>query len=287
MEETLNILIPYGYIEPTADDVKKAKAYVLKRQSTARSLSSLVDALLSDAAEAITRLCYQYNVNPKDFQIASRYNKELFEKIAQVLDDLEEEILDLVLDYSTRCTDDKDRKSALWAWILLLGRGNRNLRQTLEDRLKAFSKDMEAMIVATKLAKYDLNKALTRIKSNLHTVYTMPEMKPAFANAPLFKAENIRTRGVKHGNAGNSNSESNNINRFSVITLQMSWMRNLWTDYKEDGALGFYVMRGSTYPCSLCDSKVGFHRIDEEDAFPPFHGSCQCIAIPLYMSETI
>lgn len=287
MAETLNILIPYGYAEPTLDDVKKAKNYVLKRESAARSLSSLIDALMKDAAAEITKLCFKYNISPKDFQIASSYNKELFEQVAEILDNLEEEILDLVLDYSTKCAKDEDRKSTLWAWILLLGRDNKNLRQTLETRLRAFSRDIEAMIVATKLAKYDVNKAVTRIKSNLHTVYVMPEMKPAFANASLFKAENIRSKGVKHGYFGNSNSESNNIDRFAVTTLLMAWMRNLWTEYTENGAKGYFVLRGSNYPCDLCDSRRGFHLIDDTESFPPQHPSCVCYAIPLYLKEVL
>lgn len=288
MAETLNILIPYGYVEPTSDDVNKAKNYVLKRESAARSLSSLIDALMKDAAAEITKLCFKYNISPKDFQIASSYNKELFEQVAEILDNLEEEILDLVLDYSTKCAKDEDRKSTLWAWILLLGHDNRNLRQTLEDRLKTFSRDIEAMIVATKLAKYDVNKAVTRIKSNLHTVYVMPEMKPAFANASLFKAENIRSKGVKHGNFGNSNSESNNIDRFAVTTLQMAWMRNQAMDFKESGAVGYLQLRGSSYPCSICDGETGFHsNIDEIYSKPLPHPHCVCYRVPVYNEELL
>lgn len=286
MEEALNIPIPYGYEPPTEADVRTGKNYVLKRESAARGLSSLIDALLKDAAEKITTLCYQYNVDPKDFQISSKYNEKLFEQIAQILDNLEEEILDLVLDYSTRCTDSEKRKGALLPWILLLGKNNRNLKQTLEKRLLAFSRDIEAAIVVARLTKLDVTKAITSIKSNLHTIYNMPGMTAAFANSSLFKAVNIRNKGVKQGNVGSSNSEANNIIRFAKTTLQMAWMRNKYLNYEEKGAAGYIVLRGSNYPCALCDSRTGFHLIDDTESFPPQHAHCVCYTVPIFRTKS-
>jgi hypothetical protein len=285
MEEALNILIPYGYEPPTEADVRTGKNYVLRREQNARGLSSLIDALLKDSAEEITRLCYQYNVDPKDFLISSKYDEKLFEQIAQILDNLEDEILDIVLEYSMRCTESENRKSALLPWILMLGRGNRNLRQTLEKRLLSFSRDLEAMIVAVRLAKYDMAKAITRIKSNLHAVYVMPEMLAAFKQASKLKATYIKTKGVKHGNVGSSNSEANNIERFAKTTLQMAWMRNQRLNYEEKGAEGYAVLRGSSYPCDLCDSKVGWHPITDTESFPPQHPSCVCYTVPIFKTE--
>ena len=285
MIETLSIIIPEGYNPPTQSDVSAGKNYILRRESAARGLSSLIDGLLKDAAEKITRLCYQYNIDPRTFQIAASYNQELFNKIAVILDELEDDILDLVTDYSLRCTESEKRKTAILPWLLLLGRGNKNLRQTLEKRLFMFSRDLEAMIVAQKNAQNDATKAITRIKSNLHTAYVMPEMLPAFANASLFKARYIRSKGVKHGNVGSSNSEANNIIRFAKTTLQMAWMRNLRMNYEQKGADGYIVARQSSWDCPLCDSFVGFHPIEDTESFPPFHPNCVCIAIPIFKTK--
>lgn len=285
MIETLSIIIPEGYDPPKQSDVSAAKNYVLRRESAARGLSSLIDALLKDAAEKITRLCYQYNVDPRTFQIAYSYNEELFKQIAAILDELEDEILDLVTEYSLRCTESEKRKNALLPWLLLLGRGNRNLRQTLENRLFMFSRDLEAMIVAQRLVKNDVTKAITRIKSNLHAAYVMPEMRAAFSNSSLFMARYIRSKGVKKGNVGSSNSEANNIIRYARTTLQMSWMRNLWMNYEQRGSDGYIVIRQSNWDCPLCDSFVGFHPIEDTESFPPQHPACVCLAIPIFKSK--
>ena len=282
MADTIKIQLDDAFLPVTDEQVKEGKAFVLKRERAATALATLVDALLVTAAADITQICYRYGVEPKDFQLSSRYNEKMFEEVAQVLDELEDEILDYISVYSTKCTKDNDEKKLLLLWILALGKNNMGLRKSLEQRLRVFSRDVEAMIVAAKLAKMDASKAVTTIRSYIHTAYQMPGMASAFKNASLFKAEYIRTRGVKQGNVGSSNSEANNILRFARTTLQMGWMRWLREEYDREGAIGFYVLRGSTYPCSLCDSKVGFHTIGDVESFPPYHSSCCCWTVPVF-----
>lgn len=281
MAEPIEIYLPYGYEPITESDIQTGKNYVLRREQAVRGLSCLIDALLKDATEKIVTLCYQYNVNPEEFLMNARYNEHLFELISDILDELEEEILDLVLDYSTRCTDSEKKKKNLLPWVLLLGRDKRNLTQTLEKRLRAFVKDLEAVVVASKLAGFDVIKAVTNARSNLYALYVTKEMQNAFKKAPKVMADNIKTRGVKHGNVGNSNSEANNIIRFATTTVQMTWMHEQQENYKGKGAAGFYVLRGSSYPCDICQSRVGFHLMTDTDSFPPFHPHCVCFTVPV------
>ena len=282
MADNIKIQLQDIYETVTTSDVNKAKKYVLRREQAANALAMLVDALLDDAAGEITRICYKYSVNPTAFTISSSYNEKMMEEVAEVMDKLEEDILDLIGDYSTICTTDKEKKRLLLLWVLALGRNNQGLQQTIHQRLRMFLRDLEAMIAAAKTAKFDVTKAVTIIKGNIRTAYQMPGMQQAFANASLYEAEYIRSRGVKHGYRGSSNSEANNIGRMAKTTLQMAWMHQQRQNYEDQGAAGFYVLRGSTYPCTLCDSKCGFHQIDEVDAYPPFHSSCCCLAIPVF-----
>lgn len=285
MADTIKIQLQDIYKPVTEQQVSSAKKYVLRREQAANALSLLVDILLEDAAGEITRICYKYGVNPTAFTISSSYNEKMMEEVAEVMDKLEEDILDLIGDYSTICTTDKEKKRLLLLWILALGKNNQGLRQTVHQRLRMFLKDMEAMIAAAKTAKFNAIKAMTIIKGNIHTAYQMPGMIAAFYNASLYEAEYIRSRGVKHGYRGSSNSEANNIGRMAKTTLQMAWMYQQRQNYEEQGAVGFYVLRGSTYPCELCDSKVGFHQIDEIDAFPLYHANCCCVAVPIFEKD--
>lgn len=285
MAEDISIQLLDIYQPVSNEDIQAGKNYILRRESAANGLASLVDSLLADAAAKITQIAYKYGVDAKNFLLDPSYNEQMFAEISQVLDELEDEILDLTESYSLKCTKDEKKKLWLLPWLLALGRGNKGLRRTLEDRLWIFSRDLEAMIAVAANAKMSQTKAVSVIRSNIHTAYNMPGMQSAFANASLFKAQYIRTRGVKKGKRGNSNSEANNIIRFAKTTLQMAWMHYHHKLYEEQGAAAFGVQRGSTYPCSLCDSHVGIWEISQIEHYPPFHSACCCWTFPVFLKE--
>ena len=285
MAEDISIQLLDIYQPITEEQIRSGKNYILRRESASNGLASLVDALLADAAAEIARIAYRYGIDPQRFMLSPEYNEQMFNEISRVLDELEDEILDLTESYSLKCTKDEKKKLWLLPWLLALGRGSKGLRRTLEDRLWVFSRDLEAMIAAAANAKISQERAVSVIRSNIHTAYVMPGMQSAFANAPLFKAQYIRTRGVKKGKRGQSNSEANNIIRFAKTTLQMSWMHYHHRLYEEQGAVGYYVLRGSTYPCDLCDSMTGFHLIEDTEGYPPFHAHCQCYTVPVFTAD--
>ena len=275
------------YRLPTTEDITAAKQFVLRRNEVARLLEERIDEVLKDAEERIMTICYKYDVEPTEFEISSRYNEQMMNEISEVMDETEEEIFRLVQEYSTRVTTDKDRISKLLAWMLLLGRKNRNLQQTLDNYLYKFMKDIEAAVAALKFANVPLAQAITKAKTHLHTIYVMPEVQQAFKQAESFTATYIRSRGVVKGNVGLSNNGSTNVTNMAKTTLQMVWMRSQVMDYKEQGVAGIYVLRGSSYPCSPCDDNCGFHPIEESYGVLPVHPSCCCYAIPVFTKEQI
>ena len=270
------------YQAPSQQDIDAAKQFILQREENARMLEDKIDELLADAAEKIVIICYRYDVDPQKLYIASGFNEQMMNEIAEVMDELEEEILALMQEYATRSTKDRDRINVLLLWMASLGRGNRNLRDTLEGYLYKFMKDLEAAIAALRFADATMADAVTKVKTNLHTIYTMPEVMAAFKNASEFAATYIQSRGVQKGGVGLSNNGSTNVTNMARLTLQMVWMRSRRLEMEEDGAAGFYVLRGSNYPCDYCDSKVGFHPMTDIDYFPPFHGHCCCYVVPIF-----
>ena len=282
MNDNISIQLLDIYRPLSDDDISKGKRFVIKRESASNGLASLVDALMSDAAAEMVQIAYKYGINPENFQMSPQYNEQMFKEMSQILDELEDGILDLMEDYSLRCTKDDNKKKWLLLWILALGRSGKGLRRSLEDRLWMLSRDMEAMIAAAMTAKMDVARAVSAIRSNIHTAYQMPGMKEAFAHSSLYKAQYIRTHGVKKGNRGSSNSEANNIIRFAKTTVQMAWMHYHHRLYEEQGAAGYYVLRGSTFPCDLCDSMTGFHPIDDVDGYPMYHAHCMCFTVPVF-----
>ena len=270
------------YQAPSQQDIDAAKQFILQREENARMLDDKIDELLADAAENIVIICYRYDVDPQKLYIASGFNEQMMNEITEVMDELEEEILAMMQEYATRSTKDRDRINALLLWMASLGRGNRNLRDTLDGYLYKFMKDLEAAIAALRFADATMVDAVTKVKTNLHTIYTMPEVMAAFKNASEFAATYIQSRGVQKGGVGLSNNGSTNVTNMARLTLQMVWMRSRRLEMEEDGAAGFYVLRGSNYPCDYCDSNVGFHPMTDIDYFPPFHGHCCCYVVPIF-----
>lgn len=280
--EDIQIQLLDTYQPITEEDIRTGKNFVLRREMAANGLASLIDALMADAAARMVQIAYKYGIDPENFQMSPQYNEQMFREMSQILDELEDEIFDLIESYSTRCTKDEDKKKMLLLWILSLGKNGKGLRRSLEDRLWMLSRDIEAMIAAAMTAKMDVTRAISTIRSNLHTSYQMPGMQAAFARASLYKAQYIRTHGVKKGNRGSSNSESNNIIRFAKTTVQMAWMRYHHRLYEEQGAAGYMCFRGSTFPCSECDDICGIFIPMERGMVLPVHANCCCYAVPVF-----
>lgn len=283
MAETITIKLDVEkYFSPTQDDIQTAKAFVRLRNDYASLLGDRIDDILQDAEERIITICYKYNVEPTEFEISENYNKQMMEEIGNVMDEIEDEILDLIYEYSTRCTNDKERINLLTAWMALLGRGNRNLKTTLHGYLYKTLRDWESAIAALRFADVPLSSAVTKGKTFMHSIYTMPEVISAFKRAEDFNATYIRKRGVQEGAVGISNNGSTNVVNMAKTTLQMAWMRNLVLDYEESGAAGIYILRGSNFPCTLCDDVCGFHSVNDAQGILPVHPHCCCYAIPIY-----
>lgn len=281
MADSINIVLPQGYETPTEDDISKAKRWTLLRNENAARLSSLIESRLQDAIRELTKIGYKYNCKPEDFQFSQDEN--LREEVADIMNNLEDDIMELVEEYSLNESDDEERRNNLLPWLLALHSKNTDsLSETLHERLTQFLFDTEAQIAAMKLSKYSQSKAITRCLSTMHSVYIAPEVIAAFKKKSA--ARYLKTRGVHEGNQGLSSSGAVNVENFGEMTAQMTWMQSLRYNYIEEGADGFYVLRGSNYPCDICDSHVGFHKIEETEHFPLFHGHCCCVAIPIFLT---
>lgn len=285
------------YRYPAQKEVDDAKKFILRRENYAQILDSRVDAILTDTAGKIAQICLKYNIPAKDFTMTS--NQQMFQEVSDVMDEAEEKIMSLIEDFSTRVTDDNGKKKLILLWIASLGRNNMNLQQTLDGYMYRYLYDLEAIIAAYKLkmednAKLTSASVVSQIKASQHSIYTNPVVVSAMSakNISQMQAKYIRTHGNHKGDGvplsyiGASNSNANNVINMAKLTMRMAWSRNLVIDYTSDKEIvGYYVARGSSYPCDYCQSYVGFHPISDADALPPRHNSCQCFVIPIYNKE--
>lgn len=271
-------------IEPTADDIQSAKEYVRLRNDYSNILGDRISDILSDLAAQIVTICYKYNVDPKRFTISEKYNKQMMREISAIMDDAENEIYDLILDFSAANATDEESKNALLAWLVLLGKGKNNLRDTLHGYLFKFMKDLEAAIAAMRYMGVSLADAITKIRTYLFNIYMMPEVLTAMRNRGEFAATYIFLGGVQPGSVGISNNGSKNVVNMGKITMQMGWMRWQGMDFQNRGAIGYMQYRGSNFHCDICDSETGFHPdINEIFTKSMPHPHCMCFRVPLFL----
>lgn len=282
MDDTINILIPFGYISPTDKDVTKGKKWTKLRNDNAAMLAYLLEELMHEYARKLTQIGYKYNCPPYEFQFSQ--DEKLREEAAKLMEEMEEKVLELIEEYSLNATADKKLRASVLPWLLALHAKNTdNLKETIHERVKQFLYDTEAQIAAMKFARYDLTKATSRILSTLHSVYSAPEVIAAFRKTS--SAKYIITKGSHKGNVGLSSSGAVNVENLGRNTAAQAWSYIQFEEAREEGADGFVVLRGSTYNCSYCDSKCGFHTIDQDEFRPPFHARCQCYVVFIKKEE--
>ncbi len=277
------------YQEPTQEDFDEAKAYIRQRNNYASLLESLIMDILRDAAREITEICYKYNISAEEFTMQA--NSQMYEEVKAVMDRIFDEIMSLIQNYSSMAATADDDRTAIVDYIMGLGRQNRDLNDTLEEYLWRFLYDLEALIASMKLAEYNVTDASTRIVGALTSVYTTPEVKAAYA-VPGMAAMYIRSKGIHydrgtmHPSVGLSNNGAVNVTNMAKITLAMAWNKYQALDFEGKGAIGYYQLRGSNYPCKSCDDEVGFHRgIADINNKPLVHPHCCCFRIPIFEKE--
>lgn len=276
MADTLNILVPYGFESPTEDEIKAAKKWTLLRNSNAAYLSSLIEALLRDAVAELTKIGYRYNCKPEEFQFSQ--NKELRSEVAQLMEELEDRIYELIEEYSLNATEDKKRRNNILPWLLALhSKNTKSLKGTLRKRLQQFLFDTEAQIAAMRLAKHTQANAISRIRATMHAVYTTPEVLAAYRHKSA--ARYIKSRGVHEGNVGLSSSGAVNVENFGSMTATMAWSHIQYEEAKAEGKAGYYCFRGSNYPCQMCDDVCSVFHLIEDGMVLPVHGHCCCYAV--------
>ena len=260
----------------TDEMIRDSKEWTIRRNENAAYLSGLVTILLQQALRKLFEIGYKYNCTPNQFKFSQ--NTQLREEVAQVMEELEDDIMELVEQYSLNETDDNKRRSTLLPWLLALSsKGSRDLKSTLHERLRQFLYDTEAQVAAMKFAKYDLTKATSRALTTMHTVYAAPEMQAAYKqkSASMY----INSNGIHYGNVGLSSSGAINVESFAYQTATLGWEKVRFEKNKEEEKDGYIVRRGSSYDCQVCDEICAvFHPI-EEGMVLPVHNRCCCIAI--------
>lgn len=251
--------------QPTEADIEAAKAYLRQRLECEHAMTTLLENAMKEAAEKIVDICYSAGVNPQSFRYSDLPVRVQFD-IDEVIQRLQEAIDDYFL--TLAIADHEENRDRILPFIL-----GENHGMTFAERLENYCgkyRDELMVLVGAGLFLGIAKSALVKsIGENL---------KHPYANQLL--ADGIEVP-LTYGR-GKSNSMFTALSGLTKYGIESAWMQHWELKTEADGAIGWIVQRGSSYPCPQCDDNCGFHSIDEGTQLPQ-HLSCCCFAVPIYI----
>jgi len=153
----------------------------------------------------------------------------------------------------------------------------------MEDRINLYTTQFRNEIEAYIAIGISKGMNQTQIYNYYLTWLKNPFASPLFLEALRkqgYKADAINNNRTKQKNK--YKSAHNNLVRLQQDSIMRAYnhaVNSLWLG--NQNIVGWYTVRGSSYPCAICDDNVGvFHPKDE--FFYGWHPRCVCLMLPLY-----
>ena len=142
--------------------------------------------------------------------------------------------------------------------------------------LSSFAEDIVKMIKAGAILGYSDDKRLSAVRTGYKNPYTASIITKA-------QSKDINIANPSYGR-GFYRSSYQNIMRNVRHTIALAWGRAEQEYGEKNGAIGFRVFRGSSYPCAICDDECAYvHKVGE--MVVPVHVNCRCYIVFIYENE--
>ena len=140
--------------------------------------------------------------------------------------------------------------------------------QRNSEYLSDFAEDIVKLVKAGVTLRYDEKRIINAVRSSYKDPYTRSLMSKAA------KAENKAVE-IPHRGKGIYAASYENIIRNVQNTINLSW-GHIEIEYgKMNNYIGYFVHRGSSYPCDECQSQVGWMH-NMKRMVVPIHANCRC-----------
>lgn len=254
---------------PTEAEIARAKDYLLLRLRAERLAVSSLDAALLSAARRIVEISRRYNIPPESFRFSA--DPALQREVSAVLALLREALYDHVAELDT--FEDEGNNSFV-APILTAEDHGKTFRQRLAEYTRRWGYELEAVIAAAGLEGIRDAKAIEAgVREYLDRPYDNPWIKEHMGEGAAVRLDNI-----PHYGKGRPISSATALSLLLTTVVAKGWMQN-WARINGNKR-GYYVFRGSSYPCDICDYQCSFpHDANDTEGLPPYHPHCCCYAV--------
>lgn len=257
-------------MEVTNEMKNAAKQYLQRRLENEGSFSSNLVMFLNAAIDEICSIISRYGVTSEQL-LSNNIPANVLMEINVIIEELAADIADAVLILSQDERTDGE-------WFLLFLRKEFNDGWSFEDRLSQYTKNFsdQVLMAIAALSVTGVASSLwaNNIKTNIRDIYNAPFVRTAAKNRLSRFAEKGFGRGVPH-------NMSIALDFLGKQEIANAWMQWEYEEAKSNDAIGFFIFRGSSYPCPECDEHVRYYDINE--GFPlPIHSHCYCFAVYIY-----
>lgn len=259
------------YIDEVIDQMSKADSDL--KESIKTNIYSLINHCLT----------YKYLGQSFQFSDNNKLNEEVDTYIRKLRNDIFNNIY-LRLQYVSKLASRKEEKEndeTILTLFIGLPIAGKTLLDRVDQYVNMLRSEVEAYIAVGISKNLSAHQILNHYIASIKKPYTSPLIINAF-NKKGFKAERIVNKGITFG-VGQYNSAFNNLVRVHQNTIFQAYnytLNTIWLTI--DNIKGWYTIRGSTYPCQICDNNTGLLH-PKDDFFWGYHAKCCCLMIPVYI----
>lgn len=257
--------------------IKSATLFVLERTKIEQAAEVKVSRLVYNSALSILNIAEKYHIgnNPK----ALMQNPNAKRQVDAVMESLRRSIFayeKAAMKLSAEHIEGTGIKGVVEEY-LTSKHWDKTFKQRTLTYTDRFRKDITNLIASGKSLGMDKKKIASAIRCEYKNPYSSSIVSKALRKGKV-------VLDIPKYGAGISKNAYDQIIKNVRGSIEFAWGVADHDTALKNGATGFYVMRGSSYPCEECQAHVGWlHKMSDDT--PPFHINCKCIAIYTYKDE--
>lgn len=248
----------------SSEEFEAAKEYLRRRTINEYSMESDIERLLDEYAGYLLHAL---------FSGASESDIEL------LIEDLISRIID---DCTLLAVDEHDVSDELLAYVF--DAGDVSVKERIESRARTFLDEMTVLYSAAEILQMDEQTILASAKEYMVHPWDnefIQEVRDMIGRGEV--DEDIEYYEKRHYGRGSATSSMVEMKLITVSAVADMWNQWDWDNARKLGAKGYYIERGSSYPCDTCEDHTGrFFPIDDREHIPQYHRNCRCFVVFCY-----
>lgn len=206
------------------------------------------------------------------------------EDIMLLIEDLVARLMD---DCRMLAIDEHDDNDGILA--LIFGGDDVSVEERVRNRAMTFLDEVTAFFSAGEILNMDDESIIAAVRDNLDSPWDnefIGEVRGMIERGEV--DGDIEDYEERHYGQGVPVSSKVGIEFITVSAIAETWNEWAWRSASAGGAKGYFVERGSSYPCEECDSHTGiFYPITDHEHLPQYHRSCRCVVVYVYDDDII